>query len=161
MKQFYSRCLNYFLRCASKLFVKYKYYLLVFFVFFFISFMTGIFTCSAYISDISCDNLINGYLLSFLKNDSSYFGFFLVCSLYFLIVSLIFILLTWNIFFIVVDVIILSIMGYVFGFDLCLIVVSLGLAGVVFGIFIMGLIGLCIFFICIMIFLKVCLMMKL
>lgn len=151
MKQLYSRFFDYFFACASKLFVKYKYYLLVFFILFFISFMTGILTCAAYMSDISCDNLINGYLLGFLKNESGYFSFFLICSIYFVVVSLIFILFTRNLFFVVVNTIILCVMGYVFGFDACIIVVSLGLAGAILGTLVFGAMGLIVFGIYIMI----------
>jgi hypothetical protein len=48
---------------------------------------------------------------------------------------------------IVVDCILLSLMSYIFGFDICIVILSFGLAGVFFGILILGLLGLLVFFI--------------
>lgn len=127
---------------ASKFLSIYKYYLLVFFVLFLISFVTGIMTCGHYGSDITCDNLINKYLLGYLAKDTSYISFFLMLSVYFLIISLFVSVFTRNVFIVVVDIVAYCITSYILGFDVCVIVISLGLSGVIFGSLVYGLFGI-------------------
>lgn len=125
----------------------YLKYLLVFFVLFLIGFITGILTCSKYISDITCANLINKYLYNFLLNECNFFSYFLSVGLFYLIICLIVILLTRNIFFMIIDCLILMFMAYIFGFDLCIIFCTLGLSGIICGFLFLGLLGLLVFII--------------
>ena len=69
MKEKFSKAKSIIFELASKLIIFYRNYLLVFFVVFLIAFITGIMTCSKYASDISCENLLNKYLYSFLVRD--------------------------------------------------------------------------------------------
>ena len=142
MREKWWSCKNYFYQCIIKLLKQYKYYLLVFFLLFLISFITGILTCSNYASDISCDNLINKYLLSYLTKERSYLSFFLMMGVWFLLIALFFVCFTCNAFMSVVDTIILSLISYILGFDVCVITVCLGLAGVIFGILVYAMIGI-------------------
>ncbi|MGN0960807.1 MAG: hypothetical protein ACI4PF_01255 [Christensenellales bacterium] len=145
MKEKWGRIKYTILGETGKLFGIYKYYLLVFFIIFLICFITGILTCASYSADISCGNLINKYLHSYLCKDTTYIGFFLMLSLYFLIFTLFITLLTRNVFIIIIDGIIFVFFSYILGFDVCIIVISLGLAGVIFGILIYGLLNILIF----------------
>lgn len=133
------------LRSICRLFQVYKYYLIVFFIVFLIFFITGIMTCAKYSSDISCGNLINKYMYSFLTRELSYISFFLVSTIFFVLASLIFLLLTNNLFFKILDILILILMSYIWGFDICVIILTLGLAGVFFGAIVLGGFGLIIF----------------
>ena len=125
--------------------MQYKVYLLVFFVIFLISFVTGICTCAGYSADIDCSNLINKYLYSFLCRNISWFSLFLIYSVYFCLLSLFIVFLTRNLFFTIIDGAILALLSYIFGFDVCIICVCLGLSGVLLGIIIGGVLGLIIF----------------
>lgn len=145
MQERFYRAKNSIITNLSKFILRYRVYLLVFFVIFLISFVTGICTCASYASDITCENLINKYLYSFLCRDLSYFSLFLIYSLYFALVALFIIFLTRNIFISVVDGILLALMAYIFGFDLCVIILSLGLSGIILGILVGGLLGIAIF----------------
>ena len=142
MKERFNRVKYSILSNASKLIGIYKYYLLVFFIVFLICFITGIMTCVHYASDISCENLINTYLLSYLKKNSSYLTFFLMQGLFYLLISLWFIIFTRNIFFEIVNYVIIIFSSYIFGFDVCIIIITLGLSGVVFGVLIYGVLGI-------------------
>ena len=63
MKKKYER-IRYFLeRNTGKLLKCYGGYLLVFFIIFLVGFITGIMTASSYSDDLSCENLINKYLI--------------------------------------------------------------------------------------------------
>lgn len=128
----------------SRLVYIHRYYLIIFAIVFLISFITGVMTCVNYSSSISCEKLINIYLLSYLKKDSSYISFFLMHSLYFLIVALFVTVLTRNIFVIIIDGVILSFLSYILGFDVCVVIISLGLSGVIFGVLVYGLLQLCV-----------------
>ena len=142
MKYKFIKAKDIILNSASKLFVFYKNYLLVFFILFLIAFITGIMTCSHYASSIDCEKLINSYLYSFLCRDSSYMSFFLILSVYFIIIAVLFFFITNNVFLVVVDIVVLILTSYILGFDLCVIIISLGLSGVIFGILIFGLFGI-------------------
>ena len=102
-------------------------------------------TCSNYASSISCENLINKYMYNLLTRESRYLTFFLIQTAYFVIISLAIIFLTKSYFMVIVDSIILTLMAYIYGFDLCVVVLSLGLAGVIFGIVILGVLGILVF----------------
>lgn len=124
------------------MFLYYKIYLLVFFILFLISFITGIMTSAYYISSISCENLINKYLYNFLTKSSSMLSFFLILSIFFVLISLFFIFFTSNNILVCLNITILCLCAYIFGFDICIIVATLGLSGIIFGIFIMGIGGM-------------------
>jgi len=145
MKEKIYRIKNIIFCNTSKVVLFYKNYLLVFFLLFLIFFITGIMTCSHYISSVSCDNLINTYLCSFLKNESRYFSFFLIMSIYFVCISLIIIIFTRNYFFVILNSVILSLMSYIYGFDLCIVIMCLGFAGIILGSLILGVLGISIF----------------
>lgn len=123
----------------------YKIYIIVFAIIFLISFITGIMTCINYSSSISTDNFINVYLLSYLKKDTSYISYFLMLGLYLLIITLFVIFFTRNVFFVIVDGVVLVLTSYIFGFDTCIFVMTMGLAGVIFGVLIYGLLLIVVF----------------
>lgn len=136
---------------ASRFFRNYKNYLLVFFIIFLFGFLTGIFTCASYASDLEIDNLINRYLYNFLCNDMSYFSYFLTLSIFFLLISIFTILAVRNKFMIIFNSFLLFLMAYVYAFDLCIVIICLGLAGIICGVLFLGVLGIAvfIFYICI------------
>ena len=129
------------LKCISV----YKKCIFIFFILFLISFITGIMTCSRYSDVITIDNLINEYLLNFLKKDMKFISFFLINSLWCLLFGLFVIFLTRNYFFVICDCVLLCLLSYIFGFDLCVIILSLGLSGVIFGVVIKGILLISLF----------------
>lgn len=137
---------------ASRFFVCYKYYLLVFFIAFLIGLLTGIITCSGYAKDLSPSSLINKYLYSFLTKDCTMFSYFLILSVYFILLSLITIFLLKNKVMMIFNIFLLSILAYIFGFDLCIVVICLGLSGVILGVLFIGVLQILVFLIymCIM-----------
>ncbi len=145
MKEKTEKFKSVFLNFSSRLISVYKYYLLVFFVLFLIGFLTGLITASGYSKDLTCDNLINPYMLDFLKKEMTFFSYFLTVGIIFLLLCILTMLLVRNKLLIVLNAIIMMIFAYIFGFDLCVIIVCLGLAGVVCGIFFWGIPWLLIF----------------
>lgn len=145
MKENIERIKYNIINIASRFFICYKNYLLVFFIIFLFGFLTGIFTCSQYSSDLTCENLINKYLYNFLCNEMNFFTFFLILSLFFLLISVLTIILIRNKFMVVVNIFAMFLMSYVFGFDLCIVVVCLGLAGIILGILFLGVLGVGVF----------------
>ena len=105
-------------RFASRFWFEYKYYLLVFFIIYLVGFLTGIFTCTSYIKDVSIDNLINKYLYNFIANNTTFFSYFLTLSVYFVIIFLFTFLCVKNKFMTIVNVVLLALMSYIFGFDI-------------------------------------------
>jgi len=151
MKVKFSRIKNNLIFQTGKFLSFYKIYLLVFFIIFLIGFITGIMTCSHYASSITYENLINSYLMSLLTKDSTYLSFFLKLLVWFIIIAIFITTFTKNKLIIVINTIILLLMSYIYGFDLCVIILSFGLAGIVFGILILGLLGIVLFFVLILI----------
>ena len=122
-----------------------KWWLIVFCVVFLISFITGIMTCVNYFDVVSYENIINKHLSDLLIGEKTYISFFLIMCLWFLVIFFFLIWFTKNIFFVVVDFILLSLMAYIWGFDICIIVMTLGFAGVIYGIIVLGVLGIIIF----------------
>lgn len=145
MKENIERIKYNIINIASRFFICYKNYLLVFFIVFLFGFLTGIFTCSQYSSDLTCENLINKYLYNFLCNEMNFFTYFLILSLFFLLISVLTMILIRNKFTVIVNIFAMFLMSYVFGFDLCIIVVCLGLAGIILGILFLGILGVGVF----------------
>ena len=52
---------------------------------------------------------------------------------------------TRNKIFYIINIIIIFLISYIFGFDLCIIVATLGLSGVILGVFTLGLLGILVF----------------
>ncbi len=129
----------------GNLFVAYKRYLLVFGILFLISVLTGVLTASKYSSVLEQENLINRYFHSFVCNDINFFGFFLMMSLIFVAWCLVIVLLTRNTFFVVVNVLIFMLFAYIFGFDLCVVIICFGLIGVILGLLVQLIFGVLIF----------------
>lgn len=129
----------------ARLLKEYRWYLIIFFGLFLLGYITGIFTAGRYSGDLSCENLINTYLYSLLTKDTKTITYFIIISVYFLVVSLFFIIFTRNKFMIVIDAILLLLIGYVAGFDICIIFICLGLSGIVLGFISYGVIGLLFF----------------
>ena len=123
-----------------------KVWVCFFAVVFLVTFITGIMTCVHYLDVVTYENLINEYLINLLTKKSTYLSFFLMMLLWFSIIVCILIFCTKNIFFVIVNFILLALMSYVWGFDICIIVMTMGLAGVVYGILILGLLGIILFF---------------
>lgn len=145
MSEKWSRIKYQILNKTSKLLRYYKNYLLVFFILFLISFITGLLTASKYTDDLTCENLINTHLYSFLINDINFISLFLILSILLLLFCLFVILLTRNKFFIILNYLFFMLFSYIFGFDLCVIITCLGLAGIILGIAIWGVFNLFIF----------------
>lgn len=133
-----------------------KGWLVIFFAVFLLSFITGIMTCVHYLDVVTYENLINEYLIKLLTKDSTYLTFFLMMLLWFCVVTIACVLLTKNLFFVIVDFVILGLMVYVWGFDLCIIVMTLGLAGVIYGVLLLGVLGLLIFFVIVLVLSVAC-----
>ena len=136
-----NRFKNNFIFFASKFIENNKIYLLVFFIVFLFAFITGILTCSNYASVVTHENIINKHIINLLNKDTTYLGFFLWLSFYFVCYALSVIFLTKNTFFVIVDIIIFSLFSYIFGFDICIIILSFGLAGVIYGTVVLGVLG--------------------
>lgn len=148
----FQRIKNNIISIASRFVLNYKNYLLVFFIIFLFGFLTGIFTCSSYSSDLEIDKLINKYLYDFLCGEITYFSYFLTLAIFFLIVCVITIFLVRNKFMVVFNVFLLFIMAYIYAFDMCIVIICLGLSGVVCGALFLGVFGVVffIFYMCIM-----------
>lgn len=142
MNEKFCRIKNSVLGSVSRFLLYYSKYLITFSVILLICFVTGIMVCSHYTSIISVENFIDKYMLSFLRCDSNLIGFFLIHGAFFLAISLGVILLTRNAVFVIIDAIAYAIISYIFGFDVCLFIVCLGMSGVIFGILIYGIFGL-------------------
>ena len=136
---------------TGKMLSFYKGYLLVFFIVFLIFFITGIMTSVHYLDSITYEHLINDYLLEFLTKERGFWGYTLILSAWYLGVCCFVIFTTRNGFFVFIDGIILSLGSYIFGFDVAIMVVSFGLSGVIFGIFVQGFLGVLLFFLIILI----------
>lgn len=145
MKTKFSRIKYSFFNWISRFLICYRSYLLVFFIIFLIAFITGIMTCSHYSSSITCEHLINKYLYDFLTKESTFISYFLKLSAYYIILFLCIIFLSKNLFMIIVNCFLIFFMSYIYGFDLCIIILSLGLSGVIFGILILGVLGVFLF----------------
>lgn len=128
-----------------KLLSVHKGWLCGFFLVFLIGFITGIMTCVNYLDVVTYKNIINKYLISFLTLDSSYLSFFFMMLAWFLMIAVIIWLFTKNFFCVVLNFILLAIMSYVWGFDICIVITTLGLAGILYGVVLLGCIGLLIF----------------
>lgn len=123
---------------------------------FLIAFITGIMTCVHYLDIVTYENLINEYLINLLSKKSTYLTFFLMMLFWFLVLILTIVLFTKNIFFVITDIILFALMTYVWGFDICIIVMTLGLAGVVYGVLLLGILGVSLFFVIILAIAVVC-----
>ncbi len=130
----------------QKLFDYHKGWLFVFSIVFLLTFITGIMTCVHYLDIVTYENLINKYLINLLTKKSTYLTFFLMHLLWLLLGVIFIVLFTNNIFFVVVDFVFLALMSYIWGFDICIIVMTLGLAGIVYGVVLLGVLGVIIFF---------------
>ncbi len=148
----WQRVKNNIMSIASRFVMDYRNYLLVFFIIFLFGFLTGIFTSASYSSDLEVDNLINKYLYQFICNDISYFSYFLTLAIFFAIICVFTIFFVRNKFMLCINVFLLFLMAYVYAFDLCIVIVCLGLSGVICGVLFLGVLGICVFllYICIM-----------
>ena len=142
--------------CLIRLTNNHKGWLISFGIVFLTAAITGIMTTINYLDIVTCDNLINKYLLELLAGERSYISLFLISCFWLLLTILFVIWFTKNIFFVVMDFLLLSVLSYIWGFDICIIVMTLGLAGVVYGVLVLGLIGIIIFSIIIYIFSIAC-----
>ena len=88
MREKWLRFKHYFFEYIKRYAKNHKYYIILFVVLFLIAMITGIVTCTQYAEDITCENLINTYLYSFLKKDYTFFSFFLILAIYFFAISL-------------------------------------------------------------------------
>ena len=156
MNDRYYRTRSSVISCIVKFLKNYKTYLIIFSIVFLIGIITGILTCMEYSADVTCENLINKYLYNFLINEVNFFSLFLSMGIMLVIVVCLVGILTRNKFFVILDGILLSLMAYVYGFDLCIICNCLGLSGVIFGILFWGVLGVCIFALIIIIFSIAC-----
>lgn len=145
MKEKFSKCFDQIKLSFLKLLVLHKGWLAIFLVVFLLSFITGIMTCVHYLDIVTYENLINEYLIELLSKKSTYLSFFLMLLLWFSVVIVVVIYCTKNIFFVVVDFCLLALMSYIWGFDICIVVMTLGLAGVIYGILFLGVLGLVVF----------------
>lgn len=129
----------------KKLWCSYKIYIIILSVFFLISFVTGIITCSQYSSDMKCENLINKYLFDFLANEINWLSYFLIMIVFFTILCWFTLITLRNKFMSIIHIVLLFFMGYIYGFDLCVMIITLGLPGIFFGCLFYGLFGIVLF----------------
>ena len=132
-------------RWFVKVIFNHKGWIFAFAIVFLIGFITGIMTTVNYLDVVTHENIINKYLIELLTNKSTYLSFFLMLTLWYLIITILSIWFTKNTFFVVFNFIVLLIMAYIWGFDICIVVMTLGLAGVIYGVLILGLLGLFVF----------------
>ena len=132
-------------RWFAKVVFNHKGWIFAFAIVFLVGFITGIMTTVNYIDVVTHDNIINKYLIELLTNEGTYLSFFLMMTLWFLIIILLLIWFTKNTFFVVLNFILLAIMAYVWGFDICIVIMTLGLAGVIYGVLVLGLVGVSVF----------------
>ncbi len=128
-------------------------YFIFFATVFLVGCLVGVFTASKYAGDLEPSNLINEYLYSMLTKDMSTITYFIVLVVYFIIVCLFLVLLTKNKLMVFVDSLLLFFLSYIWGFDICVIFVCLGLSGIILGFISNVLLGL-------IFFLNLCLIMS-
>ncbi len=145
MKPFFYKTSSVMWARAVRVIKAYKGFLILFFSLFLLGFVTGIFTAGGYASDLGADSLINEYLYKVLTKDTKSLTYFLILTFYFSLVVVFSSVFTRNIFFVVLDAIIMLLSSYVWGFDITIIFVCLGLSGIVLGFLTYGVIGLLFF----------------
>ena len=138
-------------RFFAKLIIEHRKHIIIFAIIFLIGFITGIFTASEYSNNLSCEYLINTYLYSFLLRDSTYITFYLTMAVYLIIIVFCICMFTRNKVMIIIFAIIFSLGSYIYGFDICIIFVSLGIAGIVLGSISFGFMGVILAFVIIVI----------
>lgn len=125
-------------RIFSKIIKEYKYYLILFTVFFVIAFATGILTARKYSNDLTADNFINQSIVEFLKKEKGVFSLFFSYYFWFLLISFFTYLFTKNILLNVLEIIFFMLLSYIIGFDLCVFIYAFGVVGIIFGIVVYG-----------------------
>lgn len=128
-------------------------YFIFFATVFLVGCLVGVFTASKYAGDLEPSNLINEYLYSMLTKDMSTITYFIVLTVYFIVICLFIILLTRNKLMVFVDSLLLFFLSYIWGFDICVIFVCLGLSGIILGFICNVILGL-------IFFLNLCLIMS-
>ena len=152
MREKFLKFKHYFLEFIKRLIKNHKYYIVLFVVLFLISIITGIITCAKFADDLTCENLINIYLYSFLKKDYTFFSLFLILSVFFIIICFFTIFLIKNRFLLFFAILLFVLGAYIFGFDLCVVILCLGLSGIILGIIFWGIGGILLFLSYIMLF---------
>lgn len=147
MKNHYIRIKYFICDKIKKLWRDYRIYIVILSVFLLLGLITGILTCSEFSKDLACENLINRYLYDFLIRELNWLSLFLIFGVLFFIICLLSMLLIRNKLTLFIFYFLLFLMSYVYGFDLCVLIVCLGLSGVFFGIIIYGLLGILVFLI--------------
>lgn len=145
MKPFFYKASNILIPRIREIIKRYKGFLLFFCAVFLLGLVTGIFTAGGYSGDLDAESLINEYLYNVLTKSSKTLTYFLILTFYFAVVVLFSSLCTRNVFFIVVDSLLMLLMSYVWGFDITIIFVCLGLSGIILGFITYGVIGLLFF----------------
>lgn len=120
-------------------------HLILFFAIFLVGYITGIFTAGSYAGDLSAESLINSYLHNVLTKSMKSTTYFLVLTLFFAVIVLFVVFFTRNVFFIVVDCVVMLLLSYIAGFDITIIFVTLGISGIILGFLTYGLVGLLFF----------------
>ena len=136
----------------AKIIIAHRKPIIVFAFLFLIGFITGIFTAAEYAKDLTCEFLINVYLYSWLIRESTYITFFLTMSVFYLIIVFCVSVFTMNKFLIILFSVFFVLGAYIYGFDICVVFVCLGLSGIVLGAITFGVLGLIITFLIILIF---------
>lgn len=145
MKPFFYRTSSVIWARTERIIKAYKGFLILFFALFLLGFITGIFTAGGYASDLSAESLINEYLYKVLTKNTKSITYFLILTFYFSLVVVFSGVFTRNIFFVVVDGIIMLLSSYVWGFDITIIFVCLGLSGIILGFLTYGVLGVMFF----------------
>lgn len=131
----------------SNYFKLFKWRIILLCIIFIIAFITGILTCIEYSDIVTCENLIDKYLYSFLKNEINFLSYFLTIAIFYLLINFICFLCVNSKLFTIINYVIFSLVSYIFGFDLCIIFLSLGLSGIILGVFFRGVVWVLVFFI--------------
>ena len=129
-------------RFSVKLIKEYKYYLIIFSIFFLLAFVTGIFTALKYSMDLSVDNFINKALLEFLKHEKGFWGLFFSYYIWLLLICVFVIFFTKNVLCNIMEILAFMLFSYIIGFDLIVMFFSFGIVGIIFAVCIYGLLML-------------------
>lgn len=114
----------------SKFFAEYKLVIIVSLLFLLVGIGTGIFTAVKYSGDIALDNLADANLVDFLKGNKGTMGLLFPYVFLFCVFSGVIIFVNFKPFMIGVSFLALIIRGYLLGFDITILIILYGFAGI-------------------------------
>lgn len=115
----------------SLFFAEYKFAILFSLIFLIFGACLGIFTAVKYSGEIELDNLADSNLVDFLKGDKGTMGLYFPYLFSFLLSISLIIFLNFKPFLIIVNAVVLVIRSYVFGFNITVLIILYGFAGII------------------------------